>query len=184
MLLEVLVTVVVVGGISAILSALLSVSDALVNNYGDVKITINKERNIDTTGGSTLLSTLGAEKVFLPSACGGKGSCGLCKVRVVTDIGPVFPTETPYLSKEETSSGVRLACQIKVKKDLEIVIPEELFNITEYQARVMSGRKIPRPMYNAGENRSMIISSNCTNAAITMINTIKRRYSSPSGMRI
>ncbi|KUK95129.1 MAG: Na+-transporting NADH:ubiquinone oxidoreductase, subunit NqrF [Thermotogales bacterium 46_20] len=138
MLLEVLVTVVVVGGISAILSALLSVSDALVNNYGDVKITINRERNIDTTGGSTLLATLGAEKVFLPSACGGKGSCGLCKVRVVTDIGPVFPTETPYLSKEETSSGVRLACQIKVKKDLEIEIPEELFNIREYQARVMS----------------------------------------------
>ncbi len=138
MIFEVLVTVVVVGGISAILSALLSVSDAIVNNYGDVKITVNKKRNIDTTGGSTLLSTLGTEKIFLPSACGGKGSCGLCKARVVTDIGPVFPTETPYLNKEEIKSGVRLACQIKVKKDLEIEIPEELFNIREYQARVIS----------------------------------------------
>ncbi len=138
MIAEVMVTVVVISGIAAVLSALLNLSDALVNNYGRVKVTINKKREIEVDGGATLLSTLASEKIFVPSACGGKGSCGLCKVRVSTDIGPVFPTEITYLNKEEAESGVRLSCQIKVKKDTNIEIPEELFNIGEFKARVIS----------------------------------------------
>lgn len=135
---EILVPALVVGGISALLATIINIVNALVNNYGEVKININGSKEITVTGGTNLMSTLGASKIFIPSACGGKGSCGLCKVTVKTDIGPILPTEFPYLSKEEQESGVRLSCQIKVKSDLDIEIPEELFNIKEYEVTVES----------------------------------------------
>ncbi|MBN1698832.1 MAG: 2Fe-2S iron-sulfur cluster binding domain-containing protein, partial [Spirochaetales bacterium] len=77
-------------------------------------------------------------RIFLPSACGGKGTCGTCKAKVVSDIGPYLPTELPLLSEEEQKEGIRLACQIKVKKNIEIEIPEELFNIGLYKTAVSS----------------------------------------------
>ena len=136
--LQIIVTALVVGGISAVLAAVLTIADALVNNYGEVSITINDSKSHKVKGGSTLLSTLAGEKIFIPSACGGKGSCGLCKVKVKTDVGPILPTELPYLSPKEKKDNVRLSCQIKVKGDMSIEIPEELFNIREYVATVSS----------------------------------------------
>jgi Na+-transporting NADH:ubiquinone oxidoreductase subunit F len=74
--------------------------------------------------------------IFVPSACGGRGTCAYCKVKVLEGGGPVLPTETPYLTQEEVDEGVRLSCQCKVREDLKIRIPEELFLIREFQTRV------------------------------------------------
>ncbi len=136
---EVILTSVYIAGISAILSMIIYVTDKIVNNYGDVLIDINNQtKELTVKGGASLLSTLGEQRIFIPSACGGKGTCGACKVVVTSDIGPVMPTELPYLSPEELKISTRLACQVKLKTNVEIAIPDELFNIQQYSAKVKS----------------------------------------------
>lgn len=126
-----------IGGISAGLAALISVTDKIVNNYGDIKIDINNgKKELTVKGGQPMLFGLAGEGIFVPSACGGRGSCGACKVKVKSDVGPVMPTEVPYLTKEELADDIRLSCQIKLKQDVDIEIPEELFNVQEFQATV------------------------------------------------
>ena len=123
--------------VSAALGAFIAVTDMVVNNYGQLKIDINGgKREVEVKGGSTLLLSLSEQDIFVPSACGGRGSCGACKVTVTSDIGPVLPTETPYLTEEELKSNVRLSCQIKVKQDIAIEIPEALFNIKKIRGVV------------------------------------------------
>ena len=82
------------------------------------------------------LSTLSEQGIFIPSACGGKATCGLCKVKIMDGAGPLLPTEEPYLSEQERADGYRLSCQVKVKQDLRLFIPEALFNIRAYTAKV------------------------------------------------
>ena len=133
----ILSTVISVALISSALAILIIIAEKYLNNYGECTIDINNgTRVLKVTGGSSLLSSLAAQKVFIPSACGGKATCGLCKVQVSDGAGPLLPTEEPYLTKEEIKTGVRLSCQIKVKRDLKISIPEELFNIRQYKTRV------------------------------------------------
>ena len=86
--------------------------------------------------GGPLLHTLGQAGIFIPSACGGRGTCAYCKVKVHEGGGPVLPTETPYLSPQEVTDHVRLSCQVKVRNDLKIEIPEEFFQVREYRVRV------------------------------------------------
>lgn len=126
-----------IGGISAALAALISITDKIVNNYGDIKIEINGgKKDIVAKGGQPMLFGLSEHGIFIPSACGGRGSCGACKVKVSSDVGPHMPTELPYLTDEEIRDNVRLSCQIKLKEDLSIQIPEELFYVQEYNATV------------------------------------------------
>jgi Na+-transporting NADH:ubiquinone oxidoreductase subunit F len=127
--------VLVVSAIAAVLASVLVVAEAFLRNYGPCKITINDERELNIKGGDTLLSVLTSEKIFIPSACGGRGTCGLCKLKVLEGAGPLLPTEEPYLDKKEIEDSVRLSCQVKVRNDLKIKIPEELFSIREYTAR-------------------------------------------------
>ncbi|MDB2471803.1 2Fe-2S iron-sulfur cluster-binding protein, partial [Flavobacteriaceae bacterium] len=104
---------------------------------GPVKIKINGEREIEVSSGGTLLSTLGAEKIFLPSACGGGGTCIQCECHVLEGGGEALPTETPHFSRKELAHGARLSCQVKVKQDMEITIPEEVFGIKKWEAVVV-----------------------------------------------
>lgn len=124
--------------LSALFAVLLTVADRTIGNYGEVMLTINEDKEFKVQGGSSLLSTLIEEKIFIPSACGGKGTCGYCKVQVHDGGGPVLATELPFLSEEELKKDVRLSCQCKVKQDIKIEIPEELFNVKEYEAIVES----------------------------------------------
>ncbi len=133
---QILAAPILVAVLSGFLAALIVLIDAIVNNYGEVKITINKRKTLTTRGGAPLLFTLSSLGVFVPSACGGRGSCGACKVRVLSDVGPYLPTEVPYISKDEMAKNVRLSCQVKVKKDLEIEIPEELLYAKKFRATV------------------------------------------------
>ncbi|MHC4987326.1 MAG: FAD-binding oxidoreductase [Planctomycetota bacterium] len=128
-----LITVLIISSIGAALALVLELCEKFVVNYGPCKVTINNERELDITGGSPLLTVLRDEKIFIPSACGGRGTCGVCKCTVKTGGGPVLPTETPFLSKDELAADVRLSCQVKVRNDIDIEIPEELFNVREYE---------------------------------------------------
>jgi Na+-transporting NADH:ubiquinone oxidoreductase subunit F len=129
----------VVALVSTFLALLISLTDRFVNDYGEVGIDINKgKKMLRVRGGSPLLGTLAFQNIFIPSACGGRGSCGACKVKVLSDLGPHLPTEIPYLSPQEQKANVRLACQIKLKKDIAIELPEYLFNIRKFKTTVES----------------------------------------------
>lgn len=133
---EILITVIIVSLISAALAVVLTFADKYIADYGQVSMVINDGESITVDGGDSLLSTLRNQKIFIPSACGGKGSCGYCKVKVLDGGGPVLATELPWLTKEEVADHVRLSCQLKVKQDINIEIPEGLFNVREYDAIV------------------------------------------------
>ena len=109
---------------------------------GPVKIKINGEREIEVASGSTLLTTLGAQKIFLPSACGGGGTCIQCECHVLSGGGEALPTEIPHFSRKELAHGARLSCQVKVKQDMEITIPEEVFGIKKWEATVVSNYNV------------------------------------------
>ncbi len=133
---EFITSILVVCGIGVILAFLLEIAYAYLGDYGERRILINEEKEIVLEGGRSLLASLKAEKIFVPSACGGKGTCSYCKVKVEEGGGPILPTETPYLSQEEIEENVRLSCQVKVKDDLKITLPEDLFLIKEFKVRV------------------------------------------------
>lgn len=120
---------------------LLYAKSKLVNS-GAVKIKINGENEIEVGGGSTLLTTLGNNKIFLPSACGGGGSCLQCKCKVLEGGGEPLPTEIPNFSRKELADGWRLGCQVKVKQDMVIEVPEEIFGIKKFEAKVYSNYNV------------------------------------------
>jgi len=125
------------------LAAVLTVAERFLVRYGTCRIDINAgERVMEVEGGQTLLETLYGEKIFIPSACGGRGTCGYCKLTALEGGGPVLPTETPYLTRREVRAGVRLACQLKVKSDLRLRIPEEYLNVKLFSATVESTRDL------------------------------------------
>lgn len=111
---------------------------------GDVKIIINNddEHPLITSAGSTLLSTLSAQKIFLPSACGGGGTCAMCKCVIESGGGDVLPTEIGHLNRTEQQGNVRLACQVKVKEDMNILISEEIFGIKKMECEVVSNYNV------------------------------------------
>ena len=124
--------------ISLTLGILLVLADKFLADYGECILNINGEKELTVRGGSTILTYLTAEKIFIPSACGGKATCGLCKGDVITDVGPLLPTERPFMSDEEVAKNTRLLCQVKVKKDTEISIPDEYFLVKEFKTTVES----------------------------------------------
>jgi Na+-transporting NADH:ubiquinone oxidoreductase subunit F len=129
--------------IAAVLALVMAIADATIANYGEVKISINdgsKELMVD--GGRPLLSTLTSEGIFIPSACGGRGSCGLCKLAVKSGAGEYAPTELPWITEADRKANVRLSCQVKVKREMQIVVPEELFSIKQYETTVASIRDL------------------------------------------
>lgn len=111
---------------------------------GDVKILINEDESkaLTTPAGSTLLNTLAANKIFVPSACGGKGSCGVCKVKVHEGGGSLLPTEEAHINRRQAHEHQRLACQVKVKNDMKIEIPPEVFDVRKWQCTVRSNHNV------------------------------------------
>lgn len=140
----VLTSIIAFTAIILLLVGVLLVAQAKLVQQGDVKIIINgDEKNpIIASAGSSLLSTLSAQKIFLPSACGGGGTCAMCKCKVIDGGGDVLPTETGHLSRSEQKEHVRLSCQVKVKQDLRIEIPEEIFGIKKWECEVVSNYNV------------------------------------------
>ena len=111
---------------------------------GDVTIVINDDPNntLQTVAGGTLLGTLATNKIFIPSACGGKGTCGVCTVKVNDGGGALLPTELSHVSRGEAREGVRLSCQVKVKQDMNIEVPPEVFNVRKWTCKVRSNHNV------------------------------------------
>jgi Na+-transporting NADH:ubiquinone oxidoreductase subunit F len=137
------VSVGVAAALAAVLATVLMAADAVIGDYGDLRLSINgSSRALIVRGGDSLLSTLKGQNIFIPSACGGRGSCGLCKVKIESGAGEISPTEAPWLSPEERASGIRLSCQVKVKRDMALYIPESLFSVRQYRTKVLSIRDL------------------------------------------
>ncbi|MDY0101540.1 MAG: NADH:ubiquinone reductase (Na(+)-transporting) subunit F [Lentimicrobium sp.] len=109
---------------------------------GKVKITINEDTVLEADPGSSLLSTLATNKIFLPSACGGGGTCAMCKCQVFEGAGDILPTEKGYFTRKEQQNHWRLGCQVKVRSDLNIGIPKEIFGIKKWECEVVSNRNV------------------------------------------
>ncbi len=123
--------------ITLLLVAILLYVKQKLSPSGPVKIRINGEKEIEVSSGASLLTTLGNEKIFLPSACGGGGTCLQCECHVHSGGGEALPTETPHFNRKELKEGIRLACQVKVKQNMDISIPEEVFGIKKFNGTVV-----------------------------------------------
>ena len=124
------------------LTAILLLAKTFLVASGKVKITINGDKVIEVDGGSTLLTTLGNEGIFLPSACGGGGTCVQCTCQVMSGGGSILPTEEPHFSRKQIADNFRLGCQVKVKEDMEIEVEEEVMGIKEWEATVVSNYNV------------------------------------------
>ncbi len=126
-----------------LLVALLLYTKQKLSPGGVVKVSINGgERIVETEPGSSLLSVLGNEQIFLPSACGGGGTCGMCKCQIPEGGGDILPTETGFFSRKEQSAHWRLACQVKVREELLIEIPHEILGIKKWECEVVSNNNV------------------------------------------
>ena len=133
-------------GLFFVLALLLVIVLLVAKKYlvpsGNVKITINDKDSVSTTSGSSLLSTLANEKIFLPSACGGGGSCGQCRVQIEEGGPEALPTEKVHFSRKELQNNWHLGCQVKVKNDLKIVVPESVLGVKEWECEVISNKNV------------------------------------------
>jgi len=128
--------------VTLLLVAVLLYAKAKLTPSGKVQLTINGEREIEVSPGESILSTLSNNKIFLPSACGGGGTCGMCKCRVTKGGGEILPTEVGFFTRKEQHNQWRLGCQVKVKEDLQIEVPEEVLGIKKWECEVVSNRNV------------------------------------------
>ena len=141
---EILTGIAMFTAVILLLVAVLLAAKRKLVAHGDVSILINEDpaKALKTPAGGTLLETLSNNKIFIPSACGGKGACGVCEVIVKEGGGDLLPTETGFISRGEAKRGCRLACQVKVKRDMKIEIAPEIFDVRKWKCRVVSNRNV------------------------------------------
>jgi len=109
---------------------------------GSVKLNINDEKEIEVDPGNSLLTTLSNNEIFLPSACGGGGTCGMCKCQVIEGGGTILPTETGFFTRKEAQNNWRLGCQVKLRSDMKIRVPEEVMGIKKWECEVISNKNV------------------------------------------
>ena len=129
--------------VTLLLVGLLLFAKAKLTPSGTVKIDINNgSKVVEVAPGGSLLGTLGNEKIFLPSACGGKGSCGQCKCRVMEGGGTILPTEVGFFNRKQILNNWRLGCQVKVKEDMKIEVPESALSVKKWECEVISNNNV------------------------------------------
>ncbi|MCC6243514.1 MAG: NADH:ubiquinone reductase (Na(+)-transporting) subunit F [Gemmatimonadaceae bacterium] len=143
-MLTILVGVTVFVVLVLLMVAVLMAAKARLVQSGDVMIVVNDDptKTLRARAGATLLSTLAEQKIFVPSACGGKGSCGVCKVEVHAGGGTLLPTESGLVSRGEARNGVRLSCQVKVKQDMKIHLDDAIFGVRKWHCKVRSNNNV------------------------------------------
>jgi len=135
----ILTAVVAIGALSLALTLMILLVEAIIGDYGECELRINGgDKVLRVEGGRPLLATLNAEGIFIPSACGGRGSCGLCTIKVNAGAGDHLPTELPWINEAQRRDGIRLSCQVKVRQDLDLYIPPELFLVRQFATEVAS----------------------------------------------
>ena len=139
----IIASIAVIVAVTLLLVALLLVIKAAVTPSGSVKISINGgSKELDVTPGGDLMHTLADQGIFLPSACGGKANCGQCKLQVLAGGGTILPTETGFFSRRQIKEGWRLGCQVKVKDNLEIAVPESALSVKKLECEVISNENV------------------------------------------
>ena len=133
--------IIFLGVILVLVALLLLLRDKLLPT-GNVTITINDDKKLDVPTGNSLISTLAEQQIYLPSACGGKGSCGQCKCRVLEGGGSILPTEVGFFTRKQVQDHWRLGCQVKVKEDMKIAVPASILSIKKYECTVLSNRNV------------------------------------------
>ncbi len=129
--------------ITLILVALLLFAKTKLTPSGSVKININGgEKELEVAPGSSLLTTLANEKIFLPSACGGGGTCGMCKCQVLSGGGSILPTEVGFFTRKQQQNNWRLGCQVKVRENLDILIPQSVLGVKKLECEVVSNDNV------------------------------------------
>ena len=128
--------------LTLLLVVILLVAKSKLVPSGNVKLTVNGEKELEVPIGGTLLNTLQSQNIYLSSACGGSGSCGQCRCRVIEGGGEILPTETGFFSRKEQKEHWRLSCQTKVKEDMEVIVPESVFGVKEWECEVISNRNV------------------------------------------
>ena len=128
--------------ITILLVVMLVVAKSKLTQSGPVKIVINGEKELEVSAGSSLLTTLSNAKLFLPSACGGGGTCGMCRCQVTDGGGSILPTETGFFTRKQITQNWRLGCQVKVRGDLKIEIPKEVLGIKKWECEVVSNHNV------------------------------------------
>jgi len=129
-------------GTILLLVAILLVAKAKLSPSGSAKIKINNSNEIEVARGNSLLQTLSSNKIFLPSACGGRGTCGMCKCQVNNGGGSILSTEVGFFTRKQIKENWRLGCQVKVKENLDISVPEEILNIKKWECEVVSNNNV------------------------------------------
>ena len=143
MTMTIISSVVVFLVITLLLVALLLFIKAKLSPSGTVKIDINNgSKEIEVTPGGNLLNTLAEQKIFLPSACGGKGNCGQCKCRVTEGGGTILPTEVGFFNRKQIMDNWRLGCQVKVKEDMKVIVPESALSVRKWECEVVSNHNV------------------------------------------
>ncbi|MDA3823548.1 MAG: 2Fe-2S iron-sulfur cluster-binding protein [Bacteroidales bacterium] len=144
MFIVILVTLVVFIILILLLTSLIIGAEMKLVNHSDVTITINgkDDEALTVESGKTLLDTLSEKNILLPSACGGQGTCGVCECKVIEGGGDLLPTETTHISRKEARDGMRLACQVQVKEDMKIEVPDEIFSIKKWECEVISNKGV------------------------------------------
>lgn len=125
-----------------LLVLILLIVRAKLTPQGDVNLNINDEKDYTVSPGSTLLQTLSNMKIFLPSACGGGGTCGLCKCQVISGAGEILITEKDFFSRKEQMNNWRIACQVKIREDVKIKLPQDILDIKKFECEVISNRNV------------------------------------------
>ena len=141
---DILIGVAVFSSVILLLVIVLNVVGNVLLPQGEVTIIINddpdKSINVDT--GGTVLAALGDQNVYLPSACGGQGTCAQCKCQVIEGGGDILPTETAYINRQDQKNNWRLGCQVKIRNDMKIQVPDEIFSIRKWDAVVKSNENV------------------------------------------
>ena len=139
-----ILSVAIFSGVILILVLMLNLAESKLLPQGDVNLNINgdDDKSIKVRPGSTLLSALATENIFLPSACGGGGTCALCKCQVNEGGGEILPTEKGHINRTEAKDNWRLACQVKIKEDMKVHVPDEIFNIQKWDCTVRSNKNV------------------------------------------
>ncbi len=138
----VLTTVIVFAVVIILLVILLLFAKKKLTPQGKAKLYINDKEPIEVDPGDTLLTSLSELKIFIPSACGGGGTCGMCKCRVLEGAGSILPTETGFFTRKEQQNYWRIACQVKVKEDMKIEIPKEILSVKKWECEVVSNKNV------------------------------------------
>ena len=136
--------VAIFSGVILILVLMLNLAESKLLPQGEVTVNINgdDDKSLKVRPGSTLLSALATESIFLPSACGGGGTCAMCKCQVDEGGGEILPTEKGHITRTEAKDNWRLACQVKIKEDMKVHVPDEIFNIQKWDCTVRSNKNV------------------------------------------